>query len=497
MIAKPRMFRTAGSGSILIRLALGVLLGAWLSGCAFLSRGGAKPTADRQTGERGVEAGSSARPERSSPIWFRVMLADADGNQVVEGGELVTVTVEVMNTGPETARHVQVIFTGSPSLLGQFPSPVLVGDMRKGERKRLAVSGRLPEIELGQQVELLVSVEGGPSGTEPPGVKKFVITPQPKRAEPYEVQASRTQSDHLPTEQARFSKVVPAGRDLPTGGRGPGEDHGEVVEVDRVPAPVPGLTRPEAFGLVIGVGTFRDPHVPGIPFARRDAEVVAKYFQAAGGISSDRIKVLVDDFAFKEDVSDVIEYWLPHQVRRGGTVFAFFSGRAVVDPATGAVSLIPHDGQPGSPFRLISLHRLQTALASLPVQRALLFLDVTLASLPEAGKGHGKVPVWNQAGPALEKGKLVQIVGISGVQEAHQYGPGRHGLFTYFLLKGFQGAAEQNGDGVVTLGELFEYVRANVSSVAHSQYQSAQMPLSLPALTPEHTAWGFPVVRLQ
>ena len=39
-----------------------------------------------------------------------------------------------------------------------------------------------------------------------------------------------------------------------------------------------------------------------------------------------------------------------------------------------------------------------------------------------------------------------------------QWGDG-HGVFTYFLLKGLNGEADKNHDGVVTAGELFAYLQ--------------------------------------
>jgi uncharacterized caspase-like protein len=37
-----------------------------------------------------------------------------------------------------------------------------------------------------------------------------------------------------------------------------------------------------------------------------------------------------------------------------------------------------------------------------------------------------------------------------------------HGVFTYFLLKGLQGAADKNHDGVITAEELFAYLKQTV-----------------------------------
>ena len=38
-----------------------------------------------------------------------------------------------------------------------------------------------------------------------------------------------------------------------------------------------------------------------------------------------------------------------------------------------------------------------------------------------------------------------------------------HGVFTYYLVQGLQGAADLNRDGIVTLQELYEYVEQQVT----------------------------------
>ncbi len=62
-----------------------------------------------------------------------------------------------------------------------------------------------------------------------------------------------------------------------------------------------------------------------------------------------------------------------------------------------------------------------------------------------------------------------------------------HGVFTYFLLEGLAGKADANGDGVVTLSELAEYVGDQTKNHVASQWAYLQRPylkgdLSLDAL---------------
>ena len=43
-----------------------------------------------------------------------------------------------------------------------------------------------------------------------------------------------------------------------------------------------------------------------------------------------------------------------------------------------------------------------------------------------------------------------------------------HGVFTYYLLQGLQGAADLNRDGIVTIQELYEYVEQQVTQKSRS-----------------------------
>jgi uncharacterized caspase-like protein len=55
----------------------------------------------------------------------------------------------------------------------------------------------------------------------------------------------------------------------------------------------------------------------------------------------------------------------------------------------------------------------------------------------------------------------------------------RHGLFTYYFLKGLQGEADRNKDGAVSIEELYGYVRPKVETAARRQ-NAEQSPQLLP-----------------
>lgn len=421
---------------------------------------GPQPAAKTPVAIGGLSVPSTV-PSAQSPLSFRALLRDGNNDQVLEAGEQFTVSVEVRNAGSEMVPGVMVAFDGSPVLVQQLAKELPVGDLQPGETKRVEVSGTLPAVSSTQQAELILSLRTRHSGTG--------------------LGASK-----------RFSAVL----------RPAGSDNVEAlsVDVDQIPLRPRDYIHMNAVGVAIGVGTFRDPGVSGVKFAARDAVVMAKYLRTVGGIPAKQIRLLTDEHALKGDLAELFEDWLPRHVRPGGSLVVFFSGRAWVDQANGAVWLLPYEGSPDSPQRLFSLRRLHAALDRLPIAYAVLCLDLTLTSTsgssPTPAK-EGKQPVWGTGTLAAGDGKLVQLLGISGRQDAHQYGRGRHGLFTYYLLKGLGGEADDDQNGVVQVGELFDYVRTQVPQTAKVEFGNEQTPSVLPGLEPSAKARLVPVARVK
>jgi hypothetical protein len=389
---------------------------------------------------------------------FRAILRDENGDHVLTGGELITVEIEVTNKAEQIMRGVAATFSGSQVMTEAFPKPVLVGDLNPGESRRIKTSGRLGAVSGPDQGELVVGLTSSTSGVGKIPRKKFIASVRPAEEEEVEILS---------------------------------------VDVDRTPRRVRGYEQRKVVSVAIGVGSFRSPDVTGLKYAAHDAEVMARYFQTVGGIPSRRIKVLTDDRAFKEDFTEVFEEWLPQQVEDGGTVVVYFSGRAVADPTTGAISLFPYEGVPGAAAHLFTLRRLHMALARLPVEHAVLILDVTLTEPSDPGPVKRKEPAWSPMPSLLQGGKLVQIVGNTGLQHAHEYPKGKHGLFTYFLLKGLAGEADEDRNGIVAVGELFEYAKHEVMDTAKAEFGNDQEPVCIPGLDPDERNWSIPLARVR
>jgi len=385
-------------------------------------------------------AGAAATEEQPSTLVFRAIIRDENRNQLLHEGENVDVEIEVKNEGPGAAAGVEILVSGTAALVEMIPSVLIVGDIPAGDVKRVSVNGKVGAVAEATQAELVLALRAKSPAVQLPSVKKYLMAVKPANA--------------------------PEAIAVP-------------VDVDEMPKPSSGkLKQPKAVGIAIGIGQFRENAMPRVKYAQQDADTVAKYWSAVGGIPAERIRRLFESRALKGDLVETFEEWLPRQADATTVVYVFIAGRGLVDPATGAVSVIPFDGTATSSARLYSLRRLQESLSKLPVQRAIVMVDLSLEHLPVQNGTGPAAPMW----PQEEQGKerVMWMVGNRAVQEAHHFDLGHHGLFAYQLLKGLGGAADVDKDGTILAGELCVYARGQVARMAHEQFGNEQDPLCVP-----------------
>ena len=399
---------------------------------------------------------ATAVTDEPSVLLFRAIIRDENRNQLLHQGESVSVEIEVKNEGPGIAPGVEILVSGSPALVEMMPAVLAVGDLAAGDAKRLSVNGKVGNVPEAIQGELVLALRATSAAVQLPSVKKFLVAVKPA--------------------DAPDAVMVP-------------------VDVDDL-AKIPGkLRQPKAVGVAIGIGQFRESGLARVKYAHQDAEMMAKYWSVVGGIPGERIRRLFDSRALKSDLAETFEEWLPKQVDPATVVYVFIAGRGLVDPATGAVLLIPFDGAGTSSARLFSLRRLQEALSKLPSQRAIVILDLSLEHLPSDNGAEKAAPLW----PEEERGKerIMWMVGNRAIQETHEFDLGQHGLFTYQLLRGLGGSADVDKDGTILAGELCTYTKGQVLKMAREQFGNEQEPLCVPGPGQGATVRLQPLARLK
>ncbi|OQW68274.1 MAG: hypothetical protein BVN29_00045 [Nitrospira sp. ST-bin5] len=383
---------------------------------------------------------SNQAGDASAILTFRVILRDDNRDHILQPDEPLTIDVEVKNEGRTEAQGVEVLVEGTGVLTAQLPPTMAVGDVLPGEIKRVTVTKPMTSAKEPLRGELLFGLRSVSPLAQIPPVKKFTVLVKPS----------------------------------------PADSQPAAIDVDQPPKGTAALRQQKAVVIAIGVGRYRDTQVPSMKFAARDAEVMASYLQSIGGLSADRVRLLTDGHGLKQDLAETFDEWLPKRVDPNTVVYVYVAGRALVDGVTGAVSLVPYDGTTASMGRLYSIRRMQEALVRLPIQRAILMFDVSLEHAAGADPATGAAPAW-EVGATDASAKMMWMIGNNGLQESQAFEPGRHGLFTYQLLRGLQGPADLDRDGTVVAGELCAFARGEVARMTSEQIGSSQQPVCLPA----------------
>ncbi|MGH7250865.1 MAG: hypothetical protein ACREIK_03330, partial [Nitrospiraceae bacterium] len=126
----------------------------------------------------------------------------------------------------------------------------------------------------------------------------------------------------------------------------------------------------------------------------------------------------------------------------------------------------------------------------------LLIFDGSVSQVGKDARAKAKPPRWDVgARSAGGEGAIVHLIGTTGLHNALESDKHRHGLFTYYLLRGLRGEADANHDGEVTLGELTAFLRESVPAAARSDFRQEQHPLVFPAIPSTSKLAGFTLTK--
>jgi hypothetical protein len=242
----------------------------------------------------------------------------------------------------------------------------------------------------------------------------------------------------------------------------------------------------ENFAIVIGIEKYRDIGA-NADYAERDARTMLLYLKDYLGFPEQNIKFLSADRATKSDIAKMLELWLPLQVTPDSKVFVFYSGHGAPDSDTHQAYILPYDGDPRAlELTAYPLKRMYEKLGALPAKEIVVALDSCFSGA--GGRSvipQGARPLMTKidSGKVSNGGKLTVFTAAAGEEITGGYEPQKHGLFTYYFLKGIRGDADANSDGWISVEEQYGYLKKNVSLMANRDSRQ-QTPQILPDLQP-------------
>jgi len=231
------------------------------------------------------------------------------------------------------------------------------------------------------------------------------------------------------------------------------------------PIAKPAKRNNNALALIIGVSDYRNTPAKAI-FADSDAMVFRDYASEKLGIPDNRIKTLVNDGADEREMLLAVQSWLSRSVKQDQTdVYVFFAGHGLASDDGQNMYLLPYDGSPELLDRTAILRdELFSDIAKANPRSVTVFLDTCYS-----GSNRGSEMLIADARPILLKAKDTSVpegftvfTAAAGDETAKSLEEAKHGLFSYFLMKGMEGDADTNGDKQITAEELHSYVKSNV-----------------------------------
>lgn len=226
--------------------------------------------------------------------------------------------------------------------------------------------------------------------------------------------------------------------------------------------------RPDDLAIVVGVAKY--PDLPEALHAEDDAEAVKEHLLALG-VPRRNLIHLAGARATRTGLQKYVETWLANNVKPTSRVWFYFSGHGAPDPRTGDSYLVPSDGDPnylaetGYPLR-----ELYAKLAASGAREAVVALDACFSGAggrSVLAKGARPLVVRREA-PEAPPATVTVLAAAAEDQITAAYEEGGHGLFTWFLLKGLDGAARDAG-GRVTAAGLHRWLSPKVADEARRQ----------------------------
>ena len=150
--------------------------------------------------------------------------------------------------------------------------------------------------------------------------------------------------------------------------------------------------------------------------------------------------------------------------REKSDVYIFFAGHGLASDDGVKMYLLPYDGSPRLLSRTALLRdQLFADIAAVNPRSVTVFLDTCYSGTTRAPDMLiASRPIAIRAKESAIPEGFTVMTAAAGDQTAKPLEEAKHGMFSYFLMKGMEGDADANQDNQITAGELHAYVQQNV-----------------------------------
>jgi tetratricopeptide (TPR) repeat protein/uncharacterized caspase-like protein len=244
----------------------------------------------------------------------------------------------------------------------------------------------------------------------------------------------------------------------------------KVEKLDSVPStPTKPLQIPVSYAVIVGISRYPKLNdKEQLQYAERDAQSIftALISPEGGNFRVENVHVLTNDKATLANVRREIGTWLPSVAKEDDRVLIYFAGHGFMFNGKGY--LAPFDferdriADTGFPMDELG----SVIGGKIKAKSKILLTDAchSGAITPEDTES------LNSRFGDLSK-SLFSLTASRARERSYEVADlkGGHGVFTYYVVQGMEGAADSSGDGIVTADELAEYVHTQVREYTESR----------------------------
>ena len=236
------------------------------------------------------------------------------------------------------------------------------------------------------------------------------------------------------------------------------------------PALVKNQPSKDAVAIIIGIQNYK--RVPKAEFANNDAQAFYDYAIRALGIKPENIKLLVDEQADEVEILSAFQNWLPVKVRKQKTdVYVYYSGHGLPSDDGNSLYILPHGADKQFIAKTaINQQEVVAALQAAQPKSVTMFIDACYSGQIRTGENliASARPISIKSNAQLFPAEFTVITASQSDQIASSSADFKHGIFSYYLMKGMEGDADENKDNKITVGEMQSYLQDMVGRKAMS-----------------------------
>jgi uncharacterized caspase-like protein len=312
------------------------------------------------------------------------------------------------------------------------------------------------------------------------------------------INGDRTATTNLPNGQVQFVGYVPVREDteeveIIAYSQGPPIIRSFFVQADLTEKlyEIPENAWDEATGgvegrrlaVIIGISQFADTRITPLKYAHADALAFNDFLRSdaagLGGFKEEDIRLLLDEDATYRQIRSALSQFL-RGVTEKDMVLLYFAGHGAPDPfRLQDHYLLTHDTDigdiAGTGFPMSDVAEAVRRLRARDIivitdacHAAAVSTDVTYRSTSPEFNSINQVFIDRLNASA---GGLVTFAGseVGQLSMEHERWGGGHGVFTHYILEALKGGADEDGDRIVSLGEMLEWVREKVQVTTENQ----------------------------